>query len=230
MFIAYVIKANQARRSQKFLTVKQRSKQLSPIASPRLLNNHRNSSSQIGFENSKPTSGTEKSARVDIDTTCGICNNNDATAVLVGVSNNTDAGASISMKSNNNKETEVGINHSPPYYPPVQSSGKNTSNMSTFPVSRKPRSLLIELPSIPNTTHSTNVRENKIYPLNTAITTDIHSTSDVYTDEQVQNCDVSALDSVLTKRLRYDKETMERIHTEIQEFYEAKQCEDNKEV
>ena len=223
MFIAYVIKANQARRSQKFLTVKQRSKQLSPIASPRLLNNHRNSSSQIGFENSKPTSGTEESAGVYIDTTRGICNSNDASAVVVGVANSTEIGANISttMKGSN-KEAALGNNHSHLYYSPVQSSSNNTSMVNTFPSSRKSRFLQIELPSIPNITQSTSARENKIYPL--------HSASDEYTNEQMRNRDVSALDSVLTKRLRYENEAMERIHTEIQEFYEAQQCEDNKEV
>ena len=49
---------------------------------------------------------------------------------------------------------------------------------------------------------------------------------EVEADGQVQNRGVTALDIVLTNNLRYDSETVGRIRTEIQEFYQAQQGEE----
>ena len=240
MFIAYVIKANQARRTHIALLQKQRSSQ--SVSSPHRNHHHcpRSSSrsSQSGSEKTKPTyvpaPGAEEG--VDIDTTSHaiqLYTRNDGietvadslkTTQCVALPTDTgttkDSAATMTLTTGNSKEEELSTEHAL-YYPPKQSSSNNNNinTMSTIPESRKPSALHIELPTMPST-HSASARDGRIHPFSTAAA-DRPPASDKTTSEQGKTHGVSALDTILTRNLRYGSEAMGIIRTELQEFYEA---------
>ena len=112
--------------------------------------------------------------------------------------------------------------------PAPQSSSMHTNMIDIPEHSRVPGvSLRIDIASMSNLLGTSVHGDSKVVPI---LESGTGARTTAEADGQLQNRGVSALDSVLTKGLRYGNEVMGRIRTEIQEFYEAQQGEGNEEV
>ena len=231
MFIAYVIKANQARRTQNALTSKHRTSASPSSASTA----HRSSTRTLvptvaARRPVEESGGSDRSERITplcTSTTDSGVSKDIECADTVAVATSTTATTTGAGGMHEDLELqsfheclELQSAHATPRCPAPQSN-MHSSAVDIPEHNRAPNvSLHIDTAPLPYR----GARGGKrVVPVRESVA---GAHVEVEADGQVQNRGVTALDIVLTNNLRYDSETVGRIRTEIQEFYQAQQGEE----